>query len=34
MKTDELRTSFLDYFRSKGHKEVLASPLPIDDPTL
>lgn len=34
MKTDELRTSFLEYFKNKGHKEILASPLPIDDPSL
>lgn len=34
MKTDILRASFLDYFKNKGHIEVVATPLPIDDATL
>ena len=35
MKSSEIRTAFLDYFQSKGHKIVPSSPLiPWDDPTL
>ncbi|MFN2348999.1 MAG: alanine--tRNA ligase, partial [Thioalkalivibrio sp.] len=35
MKSAELRTSFLEYFRSKGHEVVASSPLiPANDPTL
>ncbi|OOG28154.1 alanine--tRNA ligase [Thioalkalivibrio denitrificans] len=35
MKSAELRTSFLEYFRSKGHELVASSPLiPANDPTL
>ena len=34
MKTDALRASFLNYFKNKEHKEVIATSLPIDDPTL
>lgn len=34
MKIDELRLSFIDYFKSKDHKLISANPLPIDDPTL
>jgi alanyl-tRNA synthetase len=35
MKSAEIRTSFLEYFRSKGHTIVASSPLvPANDPTL
>ncbi|MFA4919065.1 MAG: alanine--tRNA ligase [Thermodesulfovibrionales bacterium] len=35
MKSSEIRTAFLDYFQSKGHKIVPSSPLiPWNDPTL
>ncbi|NWF97930.1 MAG: alanine--tRNA ligase [Nitrospirae bacterium] len=35
MKSSEIRTAFLEYFQSKGHKIVPSSPLiPWDDPTL
>jgi alanyl-tRNA synthetase len=35
MKSSEIRSSFLDYFRSKGHTIVPSSPLvPANDPTL
>ena len=35
MKSTEIRASFLDYFRSKGHSIVSSSPLvPANDPTL
>jgi alanyl-tRNA synthetase len=35
MKSAEIRTSFLEYFRSKGHVIVASSPLvPANDPTL
>jgi alanyl-tRNA synthetase len=35
MKSADLRTSFLEYFRSKGHELVASSPLiPANDPTL
>jgi alanyl-tRNA synthetase len=35
MKSDEIRASFLDYFRSRGHAVVASSPLvPANDPTL
>ncbi len=35
MKSSEIRSAFLDYFQSKGHKIVPSSPLiPWDDPTL
>jgi alanyl-tRNA synthetase len=35
MKSADLRTSFLEFFRSKGHEVVLSSPLiPANDPTL
>src|SRR3954452_15538310 len=35
MKSSEIRASFLDYFRSKGHAVVASSPLvPANDPTL
>src|SRR5689334_5016098 len=35
MKSSEIRSSFLDYFRSKGHAVVASSPLvPANDPTL
>src|SRR5213596_4153239 len=35
MKSSEIRTSFLEYFRSKGHTIVPSSPLvPANDPTL
>jgi alanyl-tRNA synthetase len=35
MKSSEIRSSFLDYFRSKGHAIVASSPLvPANDPTL
>src|SRR5690349_22923459 len=35
MKSAEIRTSFLEFFRSKGHAVVASSPLvPKDDPTL
>jgi alanyl-tRNA synthetase len=35
MKSSEIRSGFLDYFRSKGHAIVASSPLvPANDPTL
>jgi len=35
MKSGEIRSSFLEYFRSKGHAVVASSPLvPANDPTL
>src|SRR5204863_2785953 len=35
MKSSEIRTRFLEYFRSKGHSIVPSSPLvPANDPTL
>jgi alanyl-tRNA synthetase len=35
MKSSEIRASFLEYFRSKGHAVVASSPLvPANDPTL
>src|SRR4026208_1075881 len=35
MKSSEIRSSFLEYFRSKGHAVVASSPLvPASDPTL
>src|SRR5687767_15691760 len=35
MKSSEIRSSFLEYFRSKGHAIVASSPLvPANDPTL
>ena len=35
MKSNEIRSSFLEYFRSKGHTVVASSPLvPRNDPTL
>src|SRR5687768_15860545 len=35
MKSSEIRSSFLEYFRSKGHSIVPSSSLvPVDDPTL
>ncbi len=35
MKSNEIRSSFLDYFKSKGHAIVPSSPLvPANDPTL
>src|SRR6187549_1307518 len=35
MKSNEIRSSFLEYFRSKGHTIVASSPLvPQNDPTL
>ena len=35
MKSNEIRSSFLEYFRSKGHSVVPSSPLvPANDPTL
>jgi alanyl-tRNA synthetase len=34
MKTDEIRTSFLDFFKEARHKELASSPLPIDEPSL
>ncbi|HEX2565713.1 MAG TPA: alanine--tRNA ligase [Burkholderiales bacterium] len=35
MKSNEIRSSFLDYFKSKGHTIVPSSPLvPANDPTL
>src|SRR4026207_433080 len=35
MKSSEIRSSFLEYFRSKGHTIVASSPLvPGNDPTL
>ena len=34
MKSADIRTSFLEYFKSKGHSIVASSPLvPINDPT-
>lgn len=35
MTSDEIRYSFIDYFRNRGHKVVPSAPLiPADDPTL
>src|SRR5437588_7565501 len=35
MKSSEIRSTFLDYFKSKGHAIVASSPLvPANDPTL
>src|SRR5689334_24382556 len=35
MKSSEIRSSFLEFFRSKGHSIVPSSPLvPANDPTL
>src|SRR5256886_13447763 len=35
MKSSEIRSTFLDYFRSKGHAVVPSSSLvPVNDPTL
>jgi len=35
MKSADIRTSFLEYFESKGHAIVASSPLvPANDPTL
>ena len=35
MKSNEIRSSFLDFYRSKGHTIVPSSPLvPANDPTL
>ncbi|MGZ5651212.1 MAG: alanine--tRNA ligase-related protein, partial [Usitatibacter sp.] len=35
MKTNEIRSKFIDYFVSKGHARVASSPLvPANDPTL
>ena len=35
MKSSEIRSSFLEFFRSKGHAIVASSPLvPANDPTL
>ena len=35
MKSNEIRSSFLEYFKSKGHAIVASSPLvPANDPTL
>src|SRR5690349_24658649 len=35
MKSNEIRSTFLEYFRSKGHSVVPSSPLvPANDPTL
>ncbi|HYD57047.1 MAG TPA: alanine--tRNA ligase, partial [Burkholderiales bacterium] len=35
MKSNEIRATFLDYFKSKGHSVVASSPLvPANDPTL
>src|SRR5213083_3050152 len=35
MKSSEIRSSFLEYFKSKGHTIVASSPLvPANDPTL
>src|SRR5467141_329739 len=35
MKSNEIRSTFLDYFRSKGHAVVPSSSLvPVNDPTL
>lgn len=34
MKTSDVRKTFLEYFKNKNHREIMSSPLPIDDPTL
>src|SRR5262247_944640 len=35
MKSNEIRSSFLEYFKKNGHRVVPSSPLvPADDPTL
>ncbi|MDE0042778.1 MAG: alanine--tRNA ligase-related protein, partial [Candidatus Poribacteria bacterium] len=35
MTSDEIRSSFIDYFRNRGHTVVPSAPLiPADDPTL
>lgn len=34
MKTSDVRKTFLDYFKAHDHREIMSSPLPIDDPTL
>ncbi|MDE0505037.1 MAG: alanine--tRNA ligase-related protein, partial [Candidatus Poribacteria bacterium] len=35
MTSDEIRSSFIDYFRDRGHTVVPSAPLiPADDPTL
>ena len=35
MNSKEIRRSFIDYFKNKGHKLVRSSPVvPINDPTL
>ncbi len=35
IKTADIRRSFVDYFKSKEHKEIVSSPvIPFDDPTL
>jgi len=34
MKTSDIRKTFLDFFKAHQHREILSSPLPIDDPTL
>ena len=35
MTSNEIRSSFLEYFRKNGHRVVPSSPLvPADDPTL
>jgi len=34
MKTSDIRKAFLDYFKTLDHREIMSSPLPIDDPTL
>jgi alanyl-tRNA synthetase len=35
IKSSDIRRSFVDYFKSKGHKEMVSSPvIPFDDPTI